>query len=557
MNRDGSGSGVRLSDWLRDHGDVLLACLIALHLIPVWAFGYFPTQDGACHVGNAAILRGYNLPDHTAFRQYYTLNAAPVTNWLGHAIMAALMFVVSPLVAEKILLSGYVVLFPLSVRYALKGIRAESGFLAVLSLPFIYNFLLYKGFYNFSCGIVLFFVAMGYWWRCRSRWTTSRVVVLMSIFLFLCFSHPMVLAAAYVSIAVLATWTSLQRLARPALTPQTGGNGWMVFRDAALVPLLAAVPSLILFLPWMSTSETSPPAPPPDWSRMLLDLGTLAPLVSHDPREVWFSTAVAVIFVVTTVALLTGRAHRVAPPDSTGFLVLAGVFLALYLLLPGDLGGGGLLKERLALFPFFSLILWFGSCSSSSRRLWPAITAAAVAIGLPALGLRIAKHAELTKYVAEYLSVMPYVEPNSTLLPVSYASQRRSRYGPRVSEKIRIFLHLAGYIAAEKGVVDLGNYEASKDYFPLRFRPHLNPFRLLALDEKQMQLEPPRLQKLDDYARWTGGRVDYVLVWGIRGWPRSEPHVGQVLKQLSIDYELVYSSGERGAVQLYRRKGSS
>src|SRR2546430_17715061 len=32
--------------WLSDHKNLLLAVLIVIHLIPLWTFKYFPSQDG-------------------------------------------------------------------------------------------------------------------------------------------------------------------------------------------------------------------------------------------------------------------------------------------------------------------------------------------------------------------------------------------------------------------------------------------------------------------------------------------------------------------------------
>src|SRR5436309_3810282 len=100
--------------WLTNRENLLLVALIALHLIPIWAFTYFPSQDGPAHLENANIIREYDHPARTAFRAYYVLNETLTPNWFGHLVLAGLMSFMPILVAEKVFLSGYVLLLPIS-----------------------------------------------------------------------------------------------------------------------------------------------------------------------------------------------------------------------------------------------------------------------------------------------------------------------------------------------------------------------------------------------------------------------------------------------------------
>ena len=45
------------------------------------------------------------------------------------------------------------------------------------------------------------------------------------------------------------------------------------------------------------------------------------------------------------------------------------------------------------------------------------------------------------------------------------------------------FLYASGYVTAQRNAVDLCNYEANTGYFPVGFRPELNPYTHLALDK--------------------------------------------------------------------------
>ncbi|MBM4036934.1 MAG: hypothetical protein FJ290_00340 [Planctomycetes bacterium] len=109
--------------WLRDRDNLWFLALALACLVPIWAFRYFPSQDGPVHVENCRIIMEYHRPDRAAFREYYELNPRLELTWLGHLVLVGLMWVAPERVAEKILLSGYVLLLPLAIRYALRSVR--------------------------------------------------------------------------------------------------------------------------------------------------------------------------------------------------------------------------------------------------------------------------------------------------------------------------------------------------------------------------------------------------------------------------------------------------
>jgi len=114
---------------LKNRENLMLLILILAHLIPIWVFHSFPSQDGPTHIENANILFDYFNPDRSILRDYYILNTRLEPTWLGHLVLAGLMYIVPTFIAEKIFLSGYIIFLPLSIRYALRGIRPDSGFL--------------------------------------------------------------------------------------------------------------------------------------------------------------------------------------------------------------------------------------------------------------------------------------------------------------------------------------------------------------------------------------------------------------------------------------------
>ena len=92
-------------------------------MVPLWAFDYFPSQDGLSHLYNATIIRNYTREEFAVYREFYNLQHTFGVNWLIHLVLAGLMELVPILTAEKILLTGYALLFMLSLRYAVLSVN--------------------------------------------------------------------------------------------------------------------------------------------------------------------------------------------------------------------------------------------------------------------------------------------------------------------------------------------------------------------------------------------------------------------------------------------------
>jgi hypothetical protein len=506
----------------------LLALLIVLHLVPLLAAPAFPSQDGASHVEAAFNLRHYGDSSNSLIREFYVLNRSPEPNLLGHVLLVALLEVAPPTVAEKLMVALFVVALPLAVRYAVRAVAADAGWLAVLAFPFIYSWPLHMGFFNFCWGLPLFFVVIGYWVRHRATMSLRHVVDLAALTLLLAGAHVVPLALA---IAVIALWLAVER--------------------HRIVPTAAAFAPVLLLLGGFLWRKHAVPSNPPPTGGLLLGLVRLESLVSFRDAEVYASTAVAVLFgvLIARGLMLRARGRDQAPHDA--LLAAIPAFVLLYFVAPRRIAGGAYLNERLALFPFFVAMLWLAG-QPFSDRLRRAVQAAAASLAIAALALHLATYVELRGPMAEYLSAAPQLEANRTLLPLSFASQGwgLSRLGPRT----KVFLHTASYLAAERSVLNLANYEGNYVHFPLIFRDEVNPFVHLARAQG-LEGDPPCLD-LEAYAQQTGWEVDYVLLWGMRAHQREgEPCTEQLFAALRRGYDLTFVSEPRRLVRLYTRKG--
>src|SRR5262249_32575312 len=162
---------------------------------------------------------------------------------------------------------------------------------------------------------------------------------------------------------------------------------------------------------------------------------------------------------------------------------------------------------------YFALILWI-SVQSIPKAIAKATALLAVGISVLFFVSRAPGYAELNRQIEEYLSASPYIESNTTVLGLTYASHGYDPNPERWLVKTYLpFEHISGLLAADKPVVDLSNYESALPIFWTRYRPEVDPFRFV--DKVRKSDGRASAANLDGYPPDSGGRIDYVLFWGL------------------------------------------
>jgi len=509
--------------------------MIVILIIPIWTFKYFPSQDGPAHLHNIDALHHYRSATLTVFQKYYAINHDPNPNWSGHIILFVLSFVVPVLVAEKILLTCYVVVFPIAFRYLTRPLETSSiaGFLV---LPFVYNYTLHVGFYNFCFSIALYFFCFGFWLRNLHDLKLSKVLFLAVIFLVLYFTHPVSLVCAYMSCgAVLLFHVALKR----DFTIGGSKSQPISFRQIVYT-LAAALPSLILMLWFMLRQQTQVAVFSLTSPKRLVNS-----LISFQISEGYiYLVLILGLIVLGSIIFISRLRHSFSllSGDSL-FLLLAGFVLA-FMLTPEALANGSSMHARLAVYVWLSMIIWIVTNPWGLKTSWT-IRIISIGLTLALLGMNVRKYHEINSYLDEYISVQSQLPSGTTLLPVSFW-ERGNRAHPK-SLRVDPFLHAGGYVVLGKAV-DLGNYEARLNYFPLQFRPELDPQPLINTEEiEKFRADVSQYNK-------TRGSIDYVLIWQEERAPAaSNKGVKQFLKELKSEYVLVGRSMPSGAAQLYKR----
>ncbi len=425
----------------------LFFALAVLYVLPFWVVPYLPTVDGACHTYNAWILRQYdNVEQYPLFQKYYEINAKPYPNWISQGTMALLMFVVPPLVAEKLLVSGYMLLFLGGMWYLAGAVRPTERWVAFLAFPFAWNQLFQFGFYNFSYSLAFFPWILGCWWRHREAPGPGfgiNFAVKVNLLLWLCyFSHILSFALALIAISVF--WLATLR----------PGN-WR--RHLLHVPIL--LPQVILPI-WFFLQKTGGEIPD-HWSlrRLFLYFAELQVLVTLNDAQQWAARAVGVLFLVLFLFTL-GRKIRRRPffQQEDVFLLLSLLAILFYAASPQGFAGGAVLKPRLSLYPWLLLIPWL-SPGWSPRVVKTAAGALALGVLLYA-GFMTYLYRVRGAEIVRYLAALEPVRPNTRIFALLFSR----------SLQTDVLSHAIGYKALEKGLIDWDNYEAKVSFFPTRFR---------------------------------------------------------------------------------------
>ena len=512
----------------------LVIALTILHIVPVWAFKYFPSQDGPSHLENSYVLAHY-FDKGRVYSEFYDLNLTPVPNWLSHVTLALLMQVVPPLASEKVLLTAYIVCFVASIVYLLRSVAPGKHWLALVAVPFVYNYLLHSGFYNFVMSLPLMLLTLGYWWRRRSRRIDWRMGIGLNLLLALVyFASILTQLLTILALLVLALVSDRGRVRRAALLA------------ASIVPALA------LALSYLVRGAGEPAgrlAAGVRW-RYLATIGSLA---SYDSREYYLGAALAAVFAVAIAFAVLARlgvgkigsrgaglrdpephdspherrdgpARRFPLPED-GFMLLAVVFALLYFFAPLRAFGGGAITYRLGLYPFLAILPWLGGGMPRAAR--HLIGAAAVAIALVHFGITVHYYQVFNRGLEEFTSGVPLIEENATILPISFDHKGEAA-------RIGVYRHAASYYCLSGGAIDLANYEGAKTYFPIKYKSSLDPFAIMGTIESQRGNIWP--QKYP-------ARIDYVLLW-------AAPVEFPCLSWIEKNYELIHSEGR---LKLYRR----
>jgi hypothetical protein len=467
---------------------LVYALLLVAHGVLVWLLPYFPSQDGPCHIYNLLILHDL-IHGGREWGSYFVSSLHPVPN-LGFDLVAyPLIHFFSPFVAERVFLSIYIMLLGLSVPILFKAFDRPIFPFAYFVFPVIFNYALLMGFYSYVITIPLFILSFSLAWNIRSRSVPFKFVCFNLSGLILYYFH---LIPSVLYILSLITIT---------LTEYAGSRN----KVRQLLLLFSTIsPTLMIFIFYFGhgTERAFP-----DFSYLF----SLARFISLMKDLFSFSTinlsrwqllpgslfmSVTILSIYSSMKRLWQTKRNAQEPEAQEkvLLMMAVLLTLIYLLAPTSFGGGANFNQR---FPWVILIILLPLLrlpqAAIFARAGSAIIAGPVVIFF---AFNAAILWEENVKIGKFLGGLQADIPRGAFV---MAYKTKSPDWARVDT----LLHAASYYSISKGCVDAGNYEASFDYFQVRFKNNVPPLP----SENQISLASANI-------RW----FDYPSIHFLLGW---------------------------------------
>ena len=520
-------------NWTWKH---LFVALLVLHLIPIWIFAYFPSQDGPSHVYNGLVLKEYAKPANYKLRDAWELNITVFPNWLSHIALMLLLYVFPPVIAEKVFLTIAIGMIPIAFFYFLHAVHGkpkeeegEAGrswhTFAWLGFPFAYNYLLYMGFYNFTLSIAFFFFSFGFWWKHKDDMQVQHLVWLYVLLLLTYLSHIASYGLVVLGMSIVAgcLWGGNAL----ATTWRERNARWTHQLWQCLKPLirfgLYMVPMYFVLLDYYLFSIKEHPTGNHRGMEWVWDyfVGIKSIVYFTD----WHVPVNQGLLIVLGTALVIAIVYRIRREEwvkqTDAFLLIAILFTAMFIRAPWSYGPGGWINDRIHLYILLMLAPWF--ITNMDKVVRYAIAACLIVFSLIHFGITAYDHGRIAPEIEELVSGTHLIEPH-TVFEIRTADWHRSEALGKI-KYVTPFAHsTAFYGVYADDVVHLANYESAYYYFPVNRNTEREDLREGTL-----------------WRRATGS-VDYVVSW-------HDP--GAEAELAAKDYEVIH---ETKHLQLFRKK---
>jgi len=336
---------------------VIYLLIIIFACLPIWAVGDFINQDGSPHLYNAYIIIEL-LRDNPAFAEFYALNPAPIPNLSGHYLLAILLFIFSPPVVTKIMVTLTFAGLIAAVGWLRFQIVGREGLTTAFLIGAVlaFNWMWFLGFYNFIIGVIGFAFTLGLYWRWRQILNLPRSLILSALIVIIFFSHLISFVMLVGSILVVAVSLPTLNLKRA-----------LIWTGAAILPVF---PFLIGYkLTSAAGGETIPvwrnledPLSPASW---VFRLQTADPFQLLTRKGFPFSIGDSNLFAffspflwlaiallcLATVTFFYYRQKKILNRQSLPFVFLTIASILFWVFAPDDFGKshGSFLRERVLL----------------------------------------------------------------------------------------------------------------------------------------------------------------------------------------------------------------
>ena len=338
---------------------LLLAYIVWLISLPAW-----PSQDGPAHLYYAHVMGALLSHEPGVYAHYYTIKHLLPPYALYYYALLALSHVFSLLVADKLVVCAYLLLFTFGVRYLARAVGPNADRTTLLALLLGLSWSVGMGFVNFCLSLAVVFWAVGLWLRFADNRLWRRAVFLLLV-VAITLTHP-------VPLLVLIGFCVLDLFLRAVLRHGLGKAN----PPASLADLitLAFACLALAYVRHFATSHPLEQAQPTAASFVTLTAGHVrAMLELHNLMLIFGHTAPITIYRVGLLLTpLVGFALAIrqwlaagesrARTSCTTWIVLAIALAIAVPLLPSNISNAYFFSERMTVLVWLAPLLAVAAC---------------------------------------------------------------------------------------------------------------------------------------------------------------------------------------------------
>jgi hypothetical protein len=337
---------------------LVLAYIVWILSLPAW-----PSQDAPVHLYYVHVMRELLSHHATVYSRYYTIKHVLPPYALYYYALLALSKFCSLLLADRLVLCVYLILFVFGFRYLARAVGPSADLSTLLALLLALNWSAGMGFLNHCLSLALVFWAIGLWLRFTERRPGARLVFLL-IVAAITLTHP-------VPLLILLTFCAVDWLQRFVCRGKPGGDSRRTFLTADLVVLFLSAFGLLYARHFAMSNPVSQPGFV--HSAYLSQVGqhVIDTLRMHHVALIFGRNLPILLYLFGILALLgiayalafvqylRNRAAQGWTPSDT-WLVYAIALVVLIPFLPSDLNDAFYFTERL------SILIWLAPLIAAS-----------------------------------------------------------------------------------------------------------------------------------------------------------------------------------------------
>jgi hypothetical protein len=508
--------------------------VLLLNLVLLCFTKFYPSVDGPAHLYNSNILNHLIMGD-SALSEFYSVNIVPIPNWTSNFILSIFHIFMSAWLAEKLLFIIYVSGMALSFRFLIKELRPENISFSILIFPFIYSFLFHLGLYNFCFSFILFFTTLGFWLRNHASERVYNYFILFLLITITYFSNVLLFGFLGLTIGLYIfyfTYDNYINGKNISLAIRFGGR-------KLLFLLIVSVPSLIFLLIFYKSVTFFPSAHSYEGRELVKWINDARPFIVYD--YVGEEIITEQFFHVLLILLAISFFHKNRAKENGQFSIVGKadiilipliISIILFFCIP-DGSSAGMMSDRYCLIIFIFILIWV-----VSRALPNKLNSFIIFFILVLHFGLLFKHlnATIKKLDSNAVSIQKtgeYINANNIVLPINLSDNWME-------------LHFSNYLGVDKPMILLENYEASVDWFPIKWNYKKIPNILLG-DRNSIS----GIHWISNSNSMNIRQIDNILLYGNMS-NINNPNWKELKELLTSDFKLKYNS-KNNYVMLYEK----